>query len=169
LDSSRFVSLLDVIEEMIAAPPLQSHAGRPANKTMPGLLARDVKRLERAVRAIERTQDSTDRDSAFHEARKKAKRLRYAAESATSVLGKKARTLAADTKELQETLGIHQDTVVARRRLREYGMRAHLAGENTFTIGRLHALEQARAERAEAEFAALWDRFTAKHEKHWTR
>ena len=32
---------------------------------------------------------------------------------------------------------------------------AAAAGENTFTYGRLHALEQARAERAEQEF---WDR-----------
>ena len=117
---------------------------------------------------MEGAEDSTDRDSAFHEARKKAKRLRYAAESATSVLGKRARTLAADTKQLQETLGIHQDTVVARQRLREYGMRAHLSGENTFTIGRLHALEQARAERAEAEFVALWERFDRKQLRRWS-
>jgi len=169
LDSERFVRLLDAVEELIASPPLQRDGHRAARKTMPGLLARDVKRLRRAVRVMEAAQNSTDRDSALHEARKKAKRLRYAAESATSVLGKKARTLAADTKLLQETLGIHQDTVVARRRLREYGMRAHLSGENTFTIGRLHALEQARAERAEAEFVALWDRFIAKHAKRWDR
>jgi hypothetical protein len=31
---------------------------------------------------------------------------------------------------------------------------AAAAGENTFTYGRLHALEQARAERAEQDF---WD------------
>ncbi|WP_344257246.1 CYTH and CHAD domain-containing protein [Terrabacter carboxydivorans] len=163
LDSDRFVRLLDVVEELIASLPLHSHARRPARKTMPGLLARDVKRLVVAVLAIERTTDPVERDTAFHEARKKAKRLRYAAESATPVLGKRARTLAAATKELQEALGIHQDTVVARQRLREYGMRAHLDGENTFTIGRLHALEQARADRAEAEFALLWKKFSAKH------
>ena len=169
LDSDRFIRLLDAIEELIASPPLQSDGGRPARTSMPGLLARDVKRLKRAVRAIEHADDPADRDLAFHEARKKAKRLRYAAESAASVLGHRARVLAADTKEIQQTLGIHQDTVVARRRLREYGMQAHLDGQNTFTIGRLHALEQARAERAEAEFAVLWAQFRARHVKRWTR
>ncbi|CAN7232005.1 CYTH and CHAD domain-containing protein [Terrabacter sp. LjRoot27] len=169
LDSDRFIRLLDAIDALIASPPLRSYGHRAAKKAMPGLLARDVKRLARAVRAIEDSDDPADRDHAFHEARKKAKRLRYAAESAASVLGHRARALARDTKEIQQTLGIHQDTVVARGRLRELGMRAHLDGENAFTVGRLHALEQARAERAEAEFAVLWARFSAKHVKRWTK
>lgn len=169
LDSDRYVRLLDAIEELIASPPLQSDADRAARKVLPGLLARDVKRLRRAVREIGAADEPGDRDLAFHEARKKAKRLRYAAESAVPVLGKRARTLAADTKRIQETLGIHQDTVVARRRLRELGMQAHLAGENAFTFGRLHGLEQARAERAELDFEALWAQFRRKQLRRWKK
>ena len=45
LDSERFVRLLDAIEELIASPPLQRDGDRAARKTMPDLLARDVKRL----------------------------------------------------------------------------------------------------------------------------
>ena len=114
---------------------------------------RDVKRLRREVRAIDSAEDPTARDIAFHEARKKAKRLRYAAEMATPVLGKRARSLTKAAKKIQTTLGEHQDSVVARQRLRELAMQAHLAGENAFTYGRLHALEQARAEDVEADFA----------------
>lgn len=169
LDSDRYVRLLDAIEELIASPPLRSDADRAARKVLPGLLARDVKRLRRAVRAIGAAEDAAGRDLAFHEARKKAKRLRYAAESAEVVLGKRARSLAGDTKRIQETLGIHQDTVVARRRLRELGMQAQLAGENAFTFGRLHGLEQARAERAELEFEALWAGFRKKQLRRWMR
>jgi CHAD domain-containing protein len=168
LDSDRYVRLLDSLEELVAFPPLQSAGDRGAKKVMPGLLARDVKRLRRAVRGIDAA-DPTERDAAFHEARKKAKRLRYAADSATPVLGKRARSLAADAKKLQEALGIHQDTVVARGRLRDYGIQAHLDGQNGFTFGRLHALEQARAERAEADFAALWATFDEKQLERWTR
>jgi hypothetical protein len=36
------------------------------------------------------------------------------------------------------------------------GSRMFLDGENPFTIGRLHALEQARADRAEQEFTESW-------------
>ncbi|GAA2032510.1 CYTH and CHAD domain-containing protein [Terrabacter terrae] len=167
LDSDRYVRLLDTIEGLISSPPLEADGERPAKKVLPGLLARDVKRLRRAVREIEAAADPGSRDLAFHEARKKAKRLRYAAESATPVLGKRATSLAADTKKIQETLGIHQDTVVDRRRLREYAVQAYLDGENVFTFGRLHGLEQARAERAERDFEALWAAFRKKQIRRW--
>ena len=135
---------------------------------MPRLLARDAKRLRREVRAIDSAEDSTARDHAFHEARKKAKRLRYAAEMATPALGKRARALTKATKKIQTALGVHQDTVVARQRLRELAMQAHLAGDNAFTHGRLHALEQARAERVEADFEDRWRSFRRKQLRRWT-
>jgi hypothetical protein len=70
----------------------------------------------------------------------------------------------------RETLGIHQDTVVARQRLREYGLQAHLDGLNAFAFGRLHALKRARAERAEADFATtMWAAFRNKQLNRWTR
>lgn len=169
LDSDRYVRLLDCLQELVASPPLAADDDRVAADVMSDLLARDVKRLRRAVEDIEAAGDPAARNVAFHEARKKAKRLRYAAESAVPVLRKRARSLGSDTKKIQETLGIHQDTVVARERLREYGMQAHLAGENAFTFGRLHALEQERAEQAEADFATLWRKFGKKQVRRWER
>ena len=50
--------------------------------------------------------------------RKAAKRVRYAAESATDTLGSKADKLAERMEAAQETLGTHQDTVVIRDVLR---------------------------------------------------
>jgi hypothetical protein len=52
-------------------------------------------------------------------------------------------------------LGELQDTVVTRELCRRLGVVAAAAGENSFTYGRLHALEQARAGRAERDFWAL--------------
>ena len=46
---------------------------------------------------------------------------------------------------------------MTRQALREYGVRAYLSGENGFTFGRLHALEEARADTARREFAAAWE------------
>jgi hypothetical protein len=51
-------------------------------------------------------------------------------------------------------LGERQDTVITRELCRRLGVVAAAEKENSFTYGRLHALEQARAERAEQAF---WD------------
>jgi hypothetical protein len=72
------------------------------------------------------------------------------------VLGKKGARLARRAKRVQVALGLHQDTVVARAWLRDAGMRAHLDGDNAFTYGRLHALEQARSAAAVADFRFAW-------------
>jgi CHAD domain-containing protein len=156
LDSERYFRLLDALDELVESPPLRPSADKAAKKGATRLLRRDARRLHREVRAITSAEDPEDRAVAFHEARKKAKRLRYAAEGATPVVGKRARSLARSAKKVQETLGIHQDSVIARQRLREYGMQAHLDGDNAFTFGRLHALEQARADSAAVDFAAAW-------------
>ena len=74
----------------------------------------------------------------WHEARKASKRLRYAAEAATPVLGAPAKRLVKQVKHVQELLGDHQDAVVARPVLREIGIAAHLDRENGFTYGLLH-------------------------------
>jgi CHAD domain-containing protein len=85
------------------------------------------------------------------------------------VFGKRARKLADASKAVQQALGEHQDTVIARVRLREYGVQAHLSGENGFTFGRLHALEQARADQAEREFEAAWRAVPATKLERWIR
>jgi CHAD domain-containing protein len=98
------------------------------------------------------------RDPALHEARKKAKRLRYAAELARPAGGRHAKRLANRAKAVQRALGEHQDTVVARQRLLQLGGQAFLHGENGFTFGLLHGVERRRAERAEDEFWEAWSR-----------
>lgn len=169
LDGSRYFRLLDALDSLIESPPLTKDADEPAGTVLKRLLRRDIKRLRRAVRAIEAApRTSAERDVAFHEARKKAKRLRYAAEMAEPVLGKQARSLATSAKKVQETLGVHQDSVVARERLREMGMQAHLAGENAFTFGRLHALEESRAASAEGDFDKAWKKFRRKQLDRWS-
>jgi hypothetical protein len=45
--------------------------------------------------------------------------------------------------------------VVTRELCRRLGVVAHAAAENSFTYGRLHALEEERAERAARDFWAL--------------
>jgi len=158
LDSERYFRLLDSLDEFVLSTPLTPEADAPASKVLRRLLARDGKRLRRAVAGVDGSEEPAEHDAALHEARKKAKRLRYAAESARPALGKRAKKLAAAAKKAQQALGRHQDSVVARERLREYGAKAYTDGENGFSFGRLHALEQHRADEAEREFDKAWKR-----------
>jgi len=116
---------------------------------------KSYRRVTRLVRAGA-PDDPARRDEWYHEIRKAAKRLRYAGESVAPAFGKPADDLAKRAEDLQEMLGEHQDSVVARAALRDLGVRLHLDGDNAFTIGRLHALEQTRGDRAIAEFDRAW-------------
>ncbi|WGZ81247.1 CYTH and CHAD domain-containing protein [Arthrobacter sp. EM1] len=159
LEDKRYFRLLDSLDDFLAAVPVAVPDPRPAHATVAALVRKDWKRLRRNVRIAEATPDGPDHDAALHEARKSAKRLRYAAESGIPVIGKRAARLAGAAHGLQKILGEHQDSVVTRALLRRLGAQAHLAGENAFTYGRLHALEQAMAADAESRFSKAWKRF----------
>ncbi len=81
----------------------------------------------------------------MHEARKSAKRTRYAAEAAAPALGEPAERVAAHAKALQGLLGEHQDSVMARLALRELAAHAQEAGESAFTYGVLYGREERAA------------------------
>jgi len=152
LSSSAYLRLRDDLDALVAEPPLTDDAARPADRVFPEVLGHAAKRLRRAVRAA---QDS-DGPEALHEARKAAKRLRYTAEAAVPVLGRPAAELVGALKGVQEVLGDRQDTFLTRPLCTQLGLQAFAAGENAWTWGRLHALEQARCERAEQEFWLRW-------------
>jgi CHAD domain-containing protein len=91
----------------------------------------------------------------LHSARKAAKQLRYGAEA----LGKPGSRIRKRAKEMIKVLGEHQDSVVARPVIRDLGMAAHLAGENGFTFGLLHAREESITTDAVREFTEdTWPR-----------
>jgi CHAD domain-containing protein len=162
LVDERYFRLLDDLDELGRAPSFTAEAAEPARKVFPRLLQRDAKRLRRSVKAVRRAEAGEPHDVALHDVRKKAKRLRYAAESMAPVLGKGADELAASTKTIQRVLGQFQDTVMSRRVLRDHGARAHVEGHNGFTYGRLHRLEETRAEEAVREFDDAWSRMSLK-------
>lgn len=148
LDGDRYLRLLDALEELVAAPPFRDRArGRPKD-VLPRLVGRAWVRLDRTMTATDRAADAAERVALLHEVRKDAKRVRYAAEAVEPVFGRPARRFAAALELAQESLGDLQDGVVTSAALRELGAAGHGKGENGFTFGRLHALEQARAQAA---------------------
>ncbi|MDR6862645.1 CYTH and CHAD domain-containing protein [Phycicoccus sp. 3266] len=155
LRSERYYRLLDHLDALVADVPLSPGGEGPARRVLPGLVRRDARRLRRAVRAVDGAA-AGERDAALHEARKKAKRLRYAAELARPVGSARARKLARRAKRVQEELGRHQDSVMAREVLRRLGAQAFLEGENGFTFGLLHGLERLAAADSQARFRRAW-------------
>lgn len=152
LADPRYLRLLHDLDALMVDLPVTPEGHEPAYDVLPRLVRRDAKRLRRAVRAARSSEPGEAHDEALHEARKKAKRLRYAGELAARALGTPAKKLASAAEQVQQALGEHQDTVMSRRFLREQGARMHVAGTNGFTLGRLHAIEEARAAAAVEDF-----------------
>ena len=167
--SERYRRLVRSLDAVIQAPALRPKAAKRARKALPKLLERDARRLRRAAKAARRTHGRADRDEALHEVRKKAKRLRYAGESATPVLGKRAKRLARRAKKLQDALGAHQDTVASRAWLEELTARSEGEAAIAFGAGRLHAREEQRAEVAERDYEKAWKRLPHRHVDRWVK
>ncbi|WP_149548521.1 CYTH and CHAD domain-containing protein [Streptomyces marokkonensis] len=156
LDSRRYLTLLDTLDALLADPPLRKKAGAEPAKTLTKALRKDFGTVAGLVTQALDLPPGTDRDVALHEARKKTKRTRYAAEAAAPALGKPANDLVKSMKSLQGLLGDHQDSVMARQTLRELAAVAHAAGESDFTYGVLHGREEHRAQLAEAALPETW-------------
>ena len=159
LDSERYFRLLDTLDAVLATPPLLPRADKPASTVIPELIRADWKRLRAAVFLAQGTPSGALRDEALHEARKRAKQLRYAAETAAPLRRPRAVRLVAAARQVQDTLGDHPDSVVARDELLRLGLAAQLQGENAFSYGRLHAVEQSGAATMEARFFRTWRDF----------
>ncbi|MFI2432164.1 CHAD domain-containing protein [Streptomyces sp. NPDC018693] len=157
LDGKRYLTLLGTLDALIADPPLlKAAAGEPA-KVIGRAVGKDFGTLSGLIEEALGRPPGHDRDLALHEARKKAKRTRYAAEAAEPVLGEPATDLVKAAKALQNLLGDHQDSVMTRTALREIAAQAHAAGESTFTYGVLYGREEQRAAADEAELPVLWE------------
>ncbi|MGW6062506.1 CYTH and CHAD domain-containing protein [Streptomyces sp. NPDC055189] len=156
LDGKRYLALLQSVEALLADPPLLEAAAAPVAKALPKAVLKDYRRLAARVEHALELPPGEQRDVAMHEARKAAKRARYAGEAATPALGKPAKKFAKRMKAVQGVLGDHQDSVVARDALRTLAIQAHLAGETAFTWGLLYGQEEGAAADRERELPAVW-------------
>jgi len=148
----RYLRLLDDLDVLAAGSPFAEADEDAVRKR----LRKEWRRLRRRSRAAQvRPADGPAAETALHETRKAAKRARYAVETALPLLGAEARETAALAEQVQDALGAHRDTLLTRALLRELGVQAHLDGDNGFTFGRMHALEEARGDAASAAYRDL--------------
>ncbi|MEU2245697.1 CYTH and CHAD domain-containing protein [Streptomyces sp. NPDC019224] len=158
LDSARYLGVLRALDALLAAPPLLPGAAAPPGEELARAVRKDHKRLAGRIAHALDLPPGPDRDAALHDARKAAKRARYAAEAARPALGKPARKAAKRLKAVQSLLGDHQDGVVARQTLRALAVQAHAAGEPSFTWGLVFGREEAAAAATRRELPRVWHR-----------
>jgi CHAD domain-containing protein len=167
LDSERYASLRDEVAKLIAGRLRPAPASRPAGDVLP----REVRRAYRATaRRMDRARQAADgpgRDTALHQARKAAKRARYAGELAQPVFGRPAKRFTGRVKGVQSLLGDHHDAVIARERERGLGMEAHLSGENAFTYGLLYERETEAADELRARAFKAWKKASRSRYRRW--
>jgi len=176
LDGRRYAALLDDLDELLAAPPTERGL-RPAARYVPQRVRWATRKVDALLDAADAAAAAPpralplpgvlDRDTALHEARKAAKKARYAAEAAAPVGGSGAAALVTALEDLQEVLGEHHDTVVVRDLLRTTGMQAYAAGENAFTYGVLEGVQRSDAAGLEARLPAARKALRAKKARSW--
>ncbi|MFG2479969.1 CHAD domain-containing protein [Streptomyces fagopyri] len=157
LDGGRYLDLLAALDGVVTEPPLLKAAAGDPSKVIAKAVRKDFAKVSALVAQALDLAPGADRDLAMHEARKKAKRTRYAAEAATPALGGPAAALVKSMKSLQSLLGDHQDSVMAREALRDLAAQAHAAGESAFTYGVLYGREERHAAAVEAAFPGEWE------------
>lgn len=151
LNSPRYFTLLDDLEAFIDAPPTTSKGEAAAKETTAKLVNRAGKRLRKRHDEAVGAAVGPQRDKAFHEVRKAAKKLRFAAAAVQGVHGKRAAKLEDAAHRVQSILGDHQDSVMARAELLKLGA-APGVSNGAFTYGVLHAMERTAADATQEEY-----------------
>jgi CHAD domain-containing protein len=144
----RYYDLLDTLDALLAAPPLNARARRKARRETPDLVARAWRTMMRRYDRAVRLPAGQDRDVALHRTRKSAKRARYMAEAASAALGAPAAKLARRAERLQDILGAHHDSVVSVQQLAGTTDRPDTPAADTFVAGRLSEVERREGERS---------------------
>jgi CHAD domain-containing protein len=167
LDSPRYAALRAELGRLTTEPPLGPRAGDPAREVLPAAVQRAYRQAKKRMRRARHTPSGPARDAALHEARKSARRARYAAEAARPAAGKPARRFSRQMKKVQSVLGDHQDSVIARQAARDLGIGAHLAGENAFSYGLLYELQSHQAGHLQADARHVWKKASRSRHRRW--
>jgi CHAD domain-containing protein len=162
LTSDRFTELVRRCAAAVAAP-LPTRGGDGPRPELPTLVAREFRRLRRAVDAA----GDNPPDVVLHDLRILGKRLRYTGELVEPALADQERRrelkrLLKATAAMQEVLGDHQDACVAQQRVR---LLLDALGEEAtpavaFAAGRLVEREEARRLDTRAAWPPAWQAVT---------
>ena len=163
LRDPRYLALLDRLVGAAQSPVTTPDADAPAAKALRPLVDATWQSLARAARRLAAASPDDD----WHRTRIKAKRARYAAETATPVFGKEAQRLAKAAAALQEVLGEHQDAFVAQHALLAIAAERPNDGSLGLAVGRLAERERQAASAARDRFRPTWRRAAEPALRRW--
>jgi CHAD domain-containing protein len=159
IGTERYVVLLDRLVEAARHPIVLADRDVPVKGIVDELLEGPWRHLRGAVKGV----DTQPSDEDLHIVRIRAKRMRYAADAVSPILGKPARRLAETAARLQATLGEHNDAVVAASWLRTYAA-SRRSGDAAFAAGMLAGIERAAAIEARRRWRKAWKGVVAARE-----
>jgi CHAD domain-containing protein len=171
IDGERYEALRAGLQRFLVDPPLSKGASKKAEGVLPALAGKTARKLGRRMdAAVEALEHGENADEAIHRARKTGKQVRYSVEVVRPVggkIGKQADTFRKVLKDLQDELGAHQDSVVARQALRELGAQAGAENQNGYTFGILHGRDEVHAREIEERLPETWGRVGARKHRRW--
>ena len=166
LSSDRYVALLDALVDAARqpryAPDREDVAARLASDVLVKFVRKPWRKLRKAADAL----TSESPDAAFHGARIRAKKARYAAEAVVPVFGSDARQFAKAVERLQSVLGDHQDTAVAEAWLLRAGRQTPAT---RLIVGELITIERLERLRLRHEFTKVWKKASRHRTSRWLR
>ncbi|WP_030171581.1 MULTISPECIES: CYTH and CHAD domain-containing protein [Actinomycetes] len=153
LRSKRYFELLEELDRTIAEPEAGEDAELTAADALDHAVKRSAKRVEKAQRKLEELTDGTPEwVEQLHTIRKRAKQLRYSAESGEQLQSNKHRKVAKVAKGEQSVLGDFHDAEVSREHLASLASASAVTPADAFVYGRLDAREESAAKAALAEY-----------------
>jgi len=152
LRSARHFDLVEHLIATCAQPPVTDAAREPARELLTPMVKRTWKKLAREVQALSFTSPSTQ----WHQARIRAKRARYTADSAATISGKDMRFYAQKLAKITDILGDLHDAHVAELFLRELAAAPQVSGREGLALGRLLDLQHQRDVAQRSAFAKAW-------------
>jgi CHAD domain-containing protein len=162
LRGERYVTLLDRLVAAANEPALLLEADLPAPALLTDLVRRPWRSLAKTVKSL--GPDPTDEQ--LHDVRIRTKRVRYAAEAVTPLVGKQARAFSSAAARLQEVLGDLNDAVVAEAWLVEWA-RGSRSMPGVFSAGELAGLERANAKECRGRWAKAWRELASPKLRSW--
>jgi CHAD domain-containing protein len=157
LESERYAHLLALLGAVVDAAPVAT-----SDISLNRLTQREFQKLRRQVAAL----GPDAPNDALHRARIRAKRLRYATELSSQLLGKKGDGVVSAAKAFQDVVGAHQDAVVAEESIRTAVRRVRGAGAG-IAAGRLIERERSRRTEARAGLPKAWKDLERQARKIW--
>ncbi|MDR7329813.1 CYTH and CHAD domain-containing protein [Corynebacterium guangdongense] len=144
--TGRHAATDDADTDTSAAPAEEEPELSPEEVLLSHLEEAYRKLLKRHRRAVDNWDNHEltlhEREDYFHDMRKSAKKLRYAAEAVGAATRVKTKRLYKACKDLQSSLGDFQDSVTSRDKLVHLAQAADRRGESTFAYGLLYQRER---------------------------